>query len=144
MRRHFFFYGTLRPDVAQGLPARLAEGLEPVAMATVRGRIFARLDPQGAYPVLFRGGRGLVHGVVCRAEGGFSGRELAALNRYEGADGALGEYVRRPLRVTLADGRRTMADAYLYNRPRSRALVPIAHGDFARWLVETGAHPYGG
>ena len=145
MIRHFFFYGTLRQDLAQGLPARLVEGLEPIAPASVRGRIFACIDPAGgAYPVLFRGGGGQVRGLVCRATGGFRARDLAALDRYEGVAGAGGEYVRRPVRARLEGGPAMAADAYIYARRPSRSLMPIAHGDFARWLAETGAAPYGG
>ena len=143
MARHFFFYGTLRHDVAQGLPARLIEGLEPVGPATAAGRIFARRDSHGWYPVLFRGGIGRVRGIVCRAAGRLPGRALAALDRYEGAAGMGGEYVRRPVRAVLDGGGAVMADAYFFNRTARRELLPIPHGDFARWLAETGSKPFG-
>lgn len=144
MTRHFFFYGTLRHDVAQGLPARLIAGLEVMGSATVAGRIFAKHDSRGVYPVLLAGGIGRVRGVVCRAGACFSGRHLAALDRYEGAARVGREYRRRPVRVRLEGGGRLMADAYLYCRPLSARLVPLAHGDFARYLAETGYAPYSG
>ncbi|MBS1240212.1 MAG: gamma-glutamylcyclotransferase [Proteobacteria bacterium] len=144
MARHFFFYGTLRHDVAQGLPTRLVEGLEVLGAATVAGRIFAKHDPRGTYPVLQRGGIGRVHGTVCRASERFSIRNLAAMDRFEGAAGRGGEYVRRPLQVLLDGGATLTADAYVYNRQVTPALTPIPHGDFARYLAETGLAPYGG
>ena len=142
--RHFFFYGTLRPDCATGLPARLIAPLEPVGPATVAGRIFAKPDPRGCYPVLYRGGRGRVTGFVFRERKGARCGWLQALDRFEGAAGGGGEYLRRPVRAVLADGTRLLADAYLYNRPAVRTLVPIRHGDFARFLAETGQSQFSG
>jgi len=143
MARHFFFYGTLRHDVARKAAARLIEGLEIVGPASVRGRIFARRDLRGTYPVLLRGGIGLVHGTVCKGGERFTTRSLAALDRYEGAAGSGGEYVRRPMTVVLEHGGTITADAYLYNRRVTADLVLIPHGDFARYLAETGERPYG-
>lgn len=143
MARHFFFYGTLRPDLAQGLPARLIERLEPVGGAVAHGRMLARRDPRGVYPVLVRG-TGRVHGMVCRADGRLSGPWLDALDRYEGAAGGGGEYLRRPIAVRLAGARRITAQAYLFNRPLLPALIPVPHGDFARFLAETGLRPFAG
>lgn len=137
MGRHFFFYGTLRPDLAQGLPARLIERLYPVGAATMKGRIYARRDPGGTYPVLLRSGIGMVHGVVCRAKDGFSARELAALNRYEGR-----EYIRRAIPARLGNGMAIAADAYIYAGPMTADMIPILHGDFMRFLAETGDRPF--
>ena len=143
MARHFFFYGTLRHDVAQKAAIRLIEGLEIVGPASVRGRIFAKRDLRGTYPVLLRDGIGTVHGTVCRGGEKFTIRSLAALDRYEGAATAGGEYVRRPMRALLDAGGSIIADAYLYNRRVTSDLIAIPHGDFARWLAETGERPYG-
>ncbi len=142
MTRHFFFYGTLRHDIAQGVPAGLIEGLEVVGPASVAGAIYARRDPRGTYPVLLLGGRGRVQGIICRAGDAFTARNLAAMDRYEGAAGTGGEYVRRPVRAQLQGGTRVMAEAYLYNRGLSADLAPIRHGDFARYIAETGHRPY--
>ncbi|MBO9498745.1 MAG: gamma-glutamylcyclotransferase [Novosphingobium sp.] len=143
MARHFFFYGTLRHDVARKAAVRLIEGLEIVGPASVRGRMFAKRDLRGAYPLLLRGGIGTVRGTVCRGGEAFTIRSLAALDRYEGAATAGGEYVRRPMTVLLDSGGSIIADAYLYNRRATADLVPIPHGDFARWLAETGERPFG-
>jgi len=143
MARHFFFYGTLRRDIATAPSAKLIEGLELVGPATLRGRIFAKQDPRGIYPVLVRGGIGTVHGIVCRGGERFGIRSLAALDRYEGAAAKGGEYVRRPMSVSLQGGGAIIADAYLYTRRVTSDLVPIPHGDFARWLAETGERPFG-
>jgi gamma-glutamylcyclotransferase (GGCT)/AIG2-like uncharacterized protein YtfP len=143
MARHFFFYGTLRHEVARKAALRLIEGLEIVGPATLRGEIFAKYDLRGTYPVLVRGGIGTVHGTVCRGGERFTIHSLAALDRYEGAARARGEYVRRPMTVQLENGGSITADAYLYNKRVTADLVPIPHGDFARWLAETGERPYG-
>ncbi|WEK45652.1 MAG: gamma-glutamylcyclotransferase [Candidatus Andeanibacterium colombiense] len=143
MARHFFFYGTLRRDLVTAPSAKLIEGLELVGPATLKGRIFAKFDPRGAYPVLLRDGIGTVHGIVCRGGERFTIRSLAALDRYEGAARAGGEYVRRPMPVMLGRGGAITADAYLYTRRVTPDLIPIPHGDFARWLAETGERPFG-
>ena len=143
MARHFFFYGTLRHDIARKAAVRLVEGLEIVGPATLRGKMFAKRDLRGTYPVLLRGGIGTVHGMVCRGGERFTIHSLAALDRYEGAAAAGGEYVRRPVTVLLEQGGAIIADAYLYNKRVTADLVPIPHGDFARWLAETGERPYG-
>ncbi len=105
------------------------------------GRIFAKRDLRGTYPVLLRGGIGTVQGIVCRGGESFTIRSLAALDRYEGAAGAGGEYVRRPMNVQLDDGGTLMADAYLYNKRVTSDLVPIPHGDFAATLPRPGSGP---
>ena len=132
MARHFFFYGTLRHDIAQGHARTLIEGLEIVGAGTVAARLFAKRDPRGTYPVLVRGA-GSVHGVVCRAGVGFSACARAAMDRYEGS-----EYIRRAVRVRLEGGGSLTADAYFYNRPITAALMRIANGDFAHFLAVTG------
>ena len=43
--------------------------------------------------------------------------------------------------MTSDGGDALLADAYLYNRPIAADFVPIVHGDFARWLRETGNAP---
>jgi len=141
---HLFLYGTLRPDSAVGVPARLVAPLEIVGPAAVAGRIFAKHDPRGTYPVLYRGGFGRVLGTVCRAREGAPRGWLEALDRFEGAAGAGGEYSRRPVLAELGDGIRLRAEAYLYNLPPDRSLTPIHHGDFVRYLAETGLRPFGG
>ena len=142
MVRHFFFYGTLQPECAGPTQANLVSGLECLGPASTRGRIFAKLDPYGAYPVLYRGGLGRVRGTVFRSLPDTPPGWLGALDRFEGAAGAGGEYARRPLRVTMQGGEQLVADAYLYLPLPDSGLVPIPHGDFARFLAESGLLPY--
>lgn len=134
MGRPFFFYGTLQQDLAHGEAARLVAGLGDGAPAMVRGSLFALDDPQGCYPVLVAGGSRKVRGrvVMCPDDR----RWIARMDAYEGA-----EYRRCPVRAHLADGSAVSAEAYLYSRRRGAGLRPIPHGDFARFLAETGRAP---
>ena len=70
--------------------------------------------------------------------------DLATLDRFEGVDPhdpRAAEYRREPVRVTPATGAPLVADAYLYNRAAVSDLALIPHGDFGRWLRETGHRP---
>ncbi|MDD3798814.1 MAG: gamma-glutamylcyclotransferase [Novosphingobium sp.] len=134
MGRPFFFYGTLQQGLARGEAARLVAGLGEGVSALVRGALFALDDPHGCYPVLVSGGSRRVTGRVVDCPG--DRRWLAQMDAYEGA-----EYRRCPVRARLADGSTVMAQAYFYARRRGAGLVPIAHGDFARFLAETGRAP---
>lgn len=143
MSRHIFLYGTMLPHLARGHSARLAAALGEGRGATVRGRLYAVTCPQGCYPVLLRGDGGNVVGQVHEIppEPGW----LAALDRYENYDPA-GErgsdYLRREMPAMLADGTSLRAQAYIGRESDVRGLAPIGHGDFARFLAETGLRPY--
>lgn len=143
MSRHFFFYGTLRPDCATGLPARLIAPLDFLGEATVAGKLFAKRDPRGVYPVLVAGGRERVRGVLATMPAGAKPPPgwLHALDRYEGAGR---EYLRRSVRCLQGNGQTVQAQAYLYARPIARDLLPIAHGDFWRFIAETDLRVYAG
>ncbi len=140
MTRLFFFYGTLRQDIAQGLPARLVEGFEPLGPATTRGRLFARRDLGGVYPVLRSGHGAQVTGMAYRVRG-LSRTTLLAMDLYEGAVPG-GEYARRTIAVQLAGGTECRAQAYVENGRSRPGLALIGHGDFARYLKETGMRPF--
>jgi len=75
---HLFFYGVLRPDVAQW---PFLEGLGAGLPATTRGALYAIPDPDGWYPAMLPG-TGLVHG-ACHEVGAV---DLAAVDAFEGAD----------------------------------------------------------
>ena len=131
MAKPFFFYGTLQRDLAHGEAARLVANLGEGVPASVRGALFAIDDPQGCYPVLVRAGSRWVKGRVvdCPDDRCW----LAQMDAYEGP-----EYRRHPMRVRMADGSNVLAEAYIYRRRCGARLIPIAHGDFARFLAETG------
>ena len=100
--------------------------------------MFAVADQQGHYPVMVAGS-GRVHGSLLPLGHDFSPAALAELDRFEGSD-----YQREPIRARTADGCEHPADAYLWTLPLTPGLVPIPHGDFARYLIETGAPPLPG
>lgn len=138
MGRDIFLYGTLQKPLARGCAAGLAAVLGQGRPGWTRGSLHLVRDAQGAYPALLRG-YGKVAGTVYQlpAEPGW----LARVDAYEGcrrADPAGSEYIRRPLRVILCDGRAIGAQAYFYNRLPRDAGEHIAHGDFARFIRETG------
>lgn len=134
-----FFYGVLLGEVASPAIRTLLAGLGHGERATTQGTLFAVPDPAGWYPVLLDGKQqvtGALH------EAGMV--DLAALDRFEGVDPAdprAGEYRRAAISVTGQTGLAVSAHAYLYNHAPGPGFVPIGHGDFARWLRETGNRP---
>ena len=117
-----FVYGTLRPTLARGEPARLIEGLRHRGTATVRGLLY----DLGDYPGLVLG-EGTVRGDLLEV---VSAEQLAALDAYEECDGSRPLYRRELLPVIRADGVETLAWVYLYARPLAAAR-PIPGGDYA-------------
>ncbi|WP_170304686.1 gamma-glutamylcyclotransferase family protein [Croceicoccus estronivorus] len=134
MNRPFFFYGTLQQDLATGEAARLVAALGPGVPASVRAALFAIDDPNGSYPVLVHGAARQVKGRL--VFGPEDRRWLARMDAYEGA-----EYRRCPVRAMTSDGKIVRAEAYIYTRRRGAGLIPVPHGDFARFLAETGRRP---
>lgn len=127
-----FFYGVLIEALASPIIRQLLAGLGPGQPATVQGDLYAVQAAGGWHPAMVAGS-GTVHGVLYEA-----GRvDLAGLDRFEGAD-----YRRAAVTVTSAQGE-IEAQAYLWLRPVA-GLERIAHGDFARWLGETGNDPLSG
>jgi gamma-glutamylcyclotransferase (GGCT)/AIG2-like uncharacterized protein YtfP len=133
-----FFYGVLRPDLASGRMAELVALLGPAVPASVKGTLFAVASADGHYPAMVAG-PSRVHGTLLRLGPGFSAAHLEELDRFEGTD-----YARRPVMARGANGSESAADAYLWCRPSDSGLAPIPHGDFARYLAETGATPLPG
>ena len=129
-----FFYGVLQRDVASPAILRLLHGLGESEPATTRGRLMAVPDPAGFYPVLLPGD-GMVRGTICDA----GSVDLAALDRFEGL-----EYRRTAVAVFPRAGGEVQAQAYLYQFPARADFLPVTHGDFARWLRETGNAPLAG
>lgn len=143
-----FFYGVLRPGLASGRMAELIALLGRANPATVAGRLYAVPDPRGHYPVMGAAGAGeRVHGTILIPGPRFGPGEMAELDAFEGfhpKDAARSDYLRRALVATLFDSSTCDADAYRWNRPISADFIPIPHGDFARYLAESGARPLPG
>lgn len=129
-----FLYGVLREGV--GTWPFLA-GIGPGRMATASGALFAIADPAGWYPAM-RQGQGPGWSGITGTLHDASNVDLSAVDAFEGAD-----YARRPVPV-CCEGETIMADAYLWAGPLPAGATPIAHGDFVRWLAETGHAPFAG
>ncbi|WP_162290990.1 gamma-glutamylcyclotransferase family protein [Erythrobacter colymbi] len=125
-----FVYGVLREGLGDW---PFLAGIGPGRAATATGALFAIPDPHGGYPALVPG-----EGTVTGAVHACAGVDLAAVDAFEGAD-----YTRRPIPVRCG-GETIMAEAYLWAAPLPPQAEPVAHGDFARWLAETGRSPYAG
>ena len=143
-----FFYGVLRPGLASGRMAGLIALLGQARPATISGKLYAVPDPRGHYPVMIAAGAGeRVHGTVLFPGPRFGAAELAEFDAFEGfepgnPDGS--DYLRRTLVATSSDGSAVDADAYHWNRAVGGDSILIAHGDFARYLAESGARPLPG
>jgi len=138
----FFFYGTLLDGSDNPVAQAIHALLEPEGPAMAKGNLHAVPDPAGWFPALVPGD-GPVHGKTYRARAGFSAADLAQMDAYEDYDPAASDaslYIRAEL--ALAGG--GMAQAYLFNRPLPPESQPIAHGDFRRWLAETGQAQFTG
>ena len=117
-----FVYGTLRPTLARGEPARLIAGLQHRGTATVRGLLY----DLGRYPAMVPGA-GTVRGDLLEIG---SIEQLAAFDAYEECGGLQSLYVRKRLPAVQADGGGVMAWVYLYARPLAAARL-IPGGDYA-------------
>ena len=143
-----FFYGVLRPGLVSGRMAGLIALLEQDRPATVSGKLYAAPDPRGHFPRMIAATAGeRVHGTVLTPGPRFGAAELAEFDAFEGfkpGNPAGSDYLRRTLVATLSDGSAVDADAYCWNRAVGGDSILIAHGDFARYLAESGAHPLPG
>lgn len=140
---HIFLYGTMLPHLARGRSGLLAASLGEGRAATVHGRLYAVVCPEGAYPVLRSDESGAVVGQVHEIprKPGW----LARLDRYEAYDPAnelASDYLRREVTALLADGSLLRVQAYIGRESGVQGLAPIAHGDFPRFLAETRLRPY--
>ena len=129
-----FTYGTLRRAAGNAAHRLLADSAEIVGPGFVRGRLYQATD----FPVLVLDPEGVpVTGEVYRV---FAPRAIfVRLDQYEGFDSEspdTSEFRRDLVPVTLSDGRAVTAWAYVYQRPLFD-LLPIPHGDYARFLRES-------
>lgn len=123
-----FVYGTLRSN--SGHP--MNEVLEGFGGRVGPGKVRAVLYDLGSYPgaVATPEPGAFVRGEVYLLRD--PGRDLEALDRYEGLDGTnpdSGEFRRGRIAVELDDGRTVEAWIYLYNRPTA-GLARIPSGDY--------------
>lgn len=136
--------------VAVAVHGRLGVGkLGPGRAARVAGRLYAIADPDGWYPALVPG-EGWVQGFVHEAGPDFDDADLAAMDGYEAfipGDPQASDYVRAQVAVVLADGGSAdsvdlRAETYLWAQDLPAGALPIASGDFARFLRERGVTAY--
>ena len=127
-RHTLFIYGTLMPGL------RLAHemaGAEPLGPAQVSGR----LVDVGRYPGLLHG-PGVVHGELYRVDDAQLARLDAVEDMVPGQREA-SQYWREPVTVLHGALQGQTVWTYVYNRP-TEGLVPIAHGDYRRYIREVG------
>ena len=134
-----FVYGVLIRELASGRAAELVAGLDDGLPATTRGHLYAVQGADGWYPVLLPDSEGdEVHGIVHEA----GTVEWQAMDAFEDAhDGPDAEYQRKSIAVMLPNGFVTEAQAYCYARRVPQEAKLIRHGNFGRWLRETGEQP---
>jgi gamma-glutamylcyclotransferase (GGCT)/AIG2-like uncharacterized protein YtfP len=131
-----FVYGTLLDGIARGEAARLTQGLEPGLPASISGELRLVEEPLGCYPVLIPGADGRARGKVIEAPD--DPHWIAEVDAYEGAD-----YRRWTVVAELADGSELEVQAYICLIAEPDALPLIPDGDFARFIAESGKHPFG-
>lgn len=136
---HLFFYGVLQEGLGlDGGDWPFLTGLGLGAPATTQGALYAIPDKGGWYPALVLTQARfstIVHGTLYDASGI---EDLAAIDAFEGAD-----YARQAIPVDGWDGYGdTQADAYIWTADLPAGSVPIADGNFAQWLKQTGNRAY--
>ena len=138
----FFFYGTLLDGSDNPVARDIHALLAPLGQASVRGALHAVPDAHGWFPALLPGD-GPAQGRLYEARAHFTPADLARMDAYEDYDPARPEaslYLRRT--VELAGG--GSAEAYLFNQPLPAGSREIPHGDFRRWLAESGEAQFSG
>lgn len=143
MVRYFFFYGTLIGALGCPIAKALRGALAPCGPGSLRGALYVLDDPGGWYPALLPG-RSIVRGVLYQRTERFDGALLTQLDAYEGCSPVRSDYVRRSALVRRAGGGAVMAQVYWYQAELPKAARALAHGDFCRWIAQTGNRPFGG
>lgn len=146
----FFFYGTLMAECGNPAMSWIQRHFVPVQPARTAGRLHVFTSADGCYPMIGPG-QGVVRGRVYRIRGASGADLLAALDAYEEYSPRTpqaSEYVRCRKLVRLSTGGRRLAWVYqgtargLRGTFRDRPVLQ-PHGDFCRYLDETGALPFG-
>ncbi|MEO0907012.1 MAG: gamma-glutamylcyclotransferase family protein [Pseudomonadota bacterium] len=134
---HLFFYGTLREGVGDW---PFLTGLGLGAEATTQGALYAIPHKGGWRAALFPTQARFAANVVGTLhEAGEV--DLAAIDAFANGAFATGAFVRQLVEVDGWSGAGDMADTYIWSGDLPDGAEPIAHGDFARWLEETGRRP---
>jgi gamma-glutamylcyclotransferase (GGCT)/AIG2-like uncharacterized protein YtfP len=130
---NLFFYGVLREGVGDW---PFLAGLGLGAPATTTGALYAIPSGSKWYPALIPTQARYataVHGTIHEA----GAVDLAAIDAFEGPD-----YERQELAIDGWDGYgETTAQVYVWTAELPEGAELIAHGDFVRWLEETGNKP---
>lgn len=133
---HLFFYGVLQEELGDW---PFLEGLGLGSPASTQGALYAIPDAKGWYPALIPTQARYasnVEGMIYPA----GTVDLAAIDAFEGPD-----YTRAPIMIDGWDGYgETEADAYLWTADLPEGAEPIAGGNFAGWLKQTGRKPFAG
>ncbi|MEE4201089.1 gamma-glutamylcyclotransferase family protein [Erythrobacter sp.] len=137
---HLFFYGVLQDGLGlDGGDWPFLQGLGLGAPATTQGALFAIPAESGWYPALIlttAQHSTIVHGSIHEA----SAVDIAAVDAFEGED-----YTRQSIPIDGWDGYGdTEAQAYVWTADLPEGAEPIANGDFAQWLNDTGRRAYSG
>ena len=119
-----FVYGTLKRN-GPGKRHRLLRNARFVKGASISGSLY----DLGRYPGVARDSRARrrVFGELYEIPDDIADRALRALDRYEGS-----EFSRRRVWVTLRDGKRRIAWAYVLRRRPPKAARPVDSGRYAR------------
>ncbi len=119
-----FVYGTLKRNSPRNRHPLLRDA-RFVDVASMSGSLY----DLGAYPgvVRERKNRGRVFGEVYEIPDDDAHHALRALDKYEGS-----EFVRQRAFVTLRDGKRRSAWAYVLRKPPPRSARPVDSGTYAR------------
>jgi gamma-glutamylcyclotransferase (GGCT)/AIG2-like uncharacterized protein YtfP len=132
---YLFFYGVLREGVGDW---PFLAGLGLGAEASVNGALFAIPDPGGWYPALVLTRAGHATNVVGTLhEAGEV--DLAVLDAFEGP-----QYERMAVPVDGWEAGGSEAQAYIWTGELPEGAEAIHHGDFVRWLAETGRLAFAG
>jgi gamma-glutamylcyclotransferase (GGCT)/AIG2-like uncharacterized protein YtfP len=125
---HLFIYGTLMPGLRLEAEMLGAQGLGAA-------RVTARLVDVGRYPGLLQG-EGQVSGEVYAV----NDAHLTRLDMVEDmvpSDRAASQYWREEVTVLSGPLQGQQVQTYVYNRP-VEGCMPIAHGDYRRYILEVG------
>ena len=130
---HLFFYGALREGLGDW---PFLAGLGLGAEATTQGALYAIPLKEGWRAAL------------CPTQARFAANVVGTLHEAGEVDlaaidaFATGAFVRQPVEVDGWSGAGDMADTYVWTGDLPKGAEPIGHGDFARWLEDTGHSVY--
>jgi gamma-glutamylcyclotransferase (GGCT)/AIG2-like uncharacterized protein YtfP len=133
MSQHLFLYGTLLPSEAPKEIASIVKRFRRLGSAHVRGRLYDFGEFPGA--VLDPSSRTIIHGELVLLPS--DERVLQELDRYEEFDpsdpkGSL--FVRKKVRIQMANGNGLEGWIYVYNKPPGKAKL-VRGGDYVRSKV---------